>query len=235
MRSLLFLFLATSSLYAQQHEDTLFLRTAINNTAALYAQVIKGQTTLYNGSQYRRLPESDNGHPFFRSDDWEFGSVTYNGQYYENVPLLYDVLKDQIITESYNGSEMVLTKEKVSRFNLNDDIFITVHHPSLPKAGFYQLLYDGPSRALAKRQKGRREKISDRSIEVFFDTRDRFFIYKNGLYFQVRNKSGVLRVFGNKKTELKEFFKTNHVRFKADFARALKLAAEKYDALNVSE
>ncbi len=235
IRVFILILLAGHSLFAQPLADTT-VQTAIANTIRLYSQSIKGQTALYNGSQYKEPAESDNGHPFLGEDDWQFGSIVYHNQFYDNVPLLYDLTKDEIITEYYyNGNEMILVKEAVTKFEINDRIFVNIAHASLPKNGYYQLLYDGPSTVLVRRQKKIRETISFHALEVFFDERNRFFIYKNGVYFPIRNKSAILKILGDKKSALKKFVKTNKARFKTDFESALKLTAAHYDALNRPE
>lgn len=226
--------LSAASVQAQQHSDSTFLKAALENNIKRYGQVIGGQTLLNNGSQYRQPDQSnDEQHPFFEFDDWVYGKVTYDNQKYDNVPLLFDIYKEQVITENYyNASEMALVYEKLSAFNIGEHNFIKIDDETLPKPGFYELIYNGPSRVIAKKQKVMRETLSTREILIAFDNRFRYFIYKNGAYFQVRNRSSALKLFEDKKSSMKEHVKKYKMLFKTDFEKALKLTAAHYDALN---
>lgn len=219
---------------AQSHSDTLFLNIAITNNIQRYEQIIGGQTALNKGSQYKQPAQSeDEQHPFFESNDWVYGSVTYDHQKYDNVPLLFDITKDKVITENYyNASEMELVKEKVLQFTIGNHNFVKMDHPTLPKPGFYELLYNGPTSVVAKKQKVIRETITMQEIEISFDERFRYFIYRNGAFFQVRSKGSLLKLLGDKKSSMKEYVKPYKMLFKTDFETALKRAVAHYDSLN---
>jgi hypothetical protein len=234
MKRILFLsiFFNWHTLQAQQLPDTTFLSLARKNIVSNYKQSIQGQTGLYNGSEYKRDYGSDDEHRFFKNDDWTNGEVTYENHHYEDIPLLYDITIDRVITENfYNASEMILVYEKLSHFKIGNNVFVKLNDKSLPKPGFYEVLYDGPSRVLSKRIKVMREEIAMRNIYIHFDQKDKFYILKNGAYLQVRNRSSVLKVFEDKKAGLKEFVRTNKPLFKLDFAEAVKLTAAYYDTL----
>src|SRR5690349_5471588 len=85
-------FLDVSFSYCQEVSiDTTFLSKANKKSIALYEESIKHQSRLFNGSDYVvYLPEKEE-HPYFQMDDWVFGTVTYWGETYHNVPLLYDL------------------------------------------------------------------------------------------------------------------------------------------------
>jgi hypothetical protein len=234
MKRILFVsvFLCWHVLQAQQLPDTAFLSIARKNAISTYKQAIQGQTALYNGGDYKRSYESDDQHRFFKSDDWINGQVMYENHSYEDVPLLYDITIDRLITENfYNSNEMVLVYEKLSHFKIGNSFFVKLDDKSLPKPGFYEVLYNGPSRVLSKRIKVMREELSMQQINTFFDEKDRFYIFKNGAYLQVRNKSSVRKVFEDRKAGLKEFLRTNKSLFKIDFGEAVKLTAAYYDTL----
>lgn len=215
-----------------QTADTLFLEAAIKNNIKLYSRSIHGQTTLYNGSQYKQPVEAEDQHPFFISEDWLHGKLLYNRQKYDSVPLLYDITSDQVITENYyNGTEMVLVPEKINQFEIAGNTFINLRHRSLPKNGFYQLIYNGTSQVVARRQKIIREKIASRTIYYSFDEKSRYFIYKNNSYFPVRTKGSVLKIFKDEKPALETFINKNKINFKSSPETALREIANHYDKL----
>jgi hypothetical protein len=226
------LVLYCSWVQAQLQKDSLFLEAAIKNNILFYAKSIQGQTSLYNGGLYVPPRQTNDQHPFFESYDWVTGDVIFDSQLYENVPLLYDITSDRLITENYyNATEITLMEEKLSRFTIGDHTFVKLDHKTLPKAGFYELLYKGPSSVVARHQKIIRERIVDRSIEIDFNPKNRYFIFKNGAYFPVKGKATVLKIFEDEKPALKQFIRKSKIRFKANPEKALSLMAEKYDIL----
>jgi hypothetical protein len=220
-----------------QVTDTTFVEAAVKNVTRLYTHSIKGQTILYNGSEYREPEQTDEEHPFFESNDWVYGSVTYFGEKFDNVPLLYDICTQKVVTENYyNAQEVALVYEKLSQFSLSSHTFIKIRNESvknsLPASGFYELLYNGPSAVIAKRQKILNEKIIPPStIEIYYDERNRYFLFRNGSYFQVRNKGSVLKILEDEKRALRQFISRNKISFGRDPGPALQQIAREYDNL----
>lgn len=222
-----------SNILHAQTPDSLFLTTAKKNAIALYTQTLRGQTALYNGSQYKRVFDSDTEHRFYKSDDWINGIVTYQKLFYDNLPLMYDITQDRIITENiYNGSEMMLINEKLDGFIIGEDEFVKLNHKTLPEEGFFQLLYNGPSKVIAKHIKIRIEEITPQAVIVHYEEKHRYYVYRNDIYLQVKSRSAAIKLFADKKNELKSFTGSNRDLFREDFASALTLLAKAYDALN---
>lgn len=217
--------------YGQSPADTSFVSESINTSVATYTRVIHGQSYLYNGSAYRRPDQTGDEHPFFESDDWVYGSVRYNNQLFLNVPLLYDITSDKLITENINAAEIQLVYEKLSGFTIGQHKFSKIEAKSLPKNGFYEVLHDGPSQAVAWRQKIVRERIISLEIDIGFDGKDRYFVLKNGIYFPVRNKVSLLRIFADERNALKQFMGKNKLRYRKDPATVLRMVAAEYDSI----
>src|SRR5688500_18456578 len=91
--------------------DTIFLNQAIANAIRLYEKTLNTQSILYNGTQYVEPSQLDDHHPFFFTDDWTMSSVEYDGERFENVPVLYDLTNDKVISESHNGSQIELIRD----------------------------------------------------------------------------------------------------------------------------
>ncbi len=119
-----------------------------------------GQTNLYNGSEYREPRRTNNDqHPYFVSEDWLEGSVLYDGDWYEHVPLQYDITRDVVITEMYTKREpdgagrcqgrRLLIDGHMFRKLIRDTL------NALPETGFYDIYsMMGKTRVIA-RQTGR--------------------------------------------------------------------------------
>ncbi len=232
-----FLFLISFTwAFPQSGEDTTFLSAATQNSIQLYQQAIGGQAKLYNGSRYLAPDHTIDQHPYFFSDDWIMGDLFYDGEVFENVPLMYDIFNAQLITEHYSsGHPIQLIIEKLKHFSIAGHNFEKIENKSvggsLPQTDFYDILYPGETKVIARRQKFLREKIVSNTIERFFDDKSRFFIFKNRFFFQVKSKASVLKILGDKKQDLKKFMKKNHIRLKENRGLELKSLAQFYDTL----
>jgi hypothetical protein len=220
----------------QSRADTSFLNAARNNAVALYEQALRSQSRIYNGSKYVAPEHTLEQHPFFSSVDWLVGAAFYDGEYFENIALMYDLQTGALITEHLpSGHPIQLVREKVKYFSIGGHYFERIENDSvsnsLPRSGFYDILYQGETRVVARRQKLMREQIIASVIERSFDERTRHFLYKNGVYFPLKGKSSLLKVLADKKTELKRFIKQNRLRLSSDREVLFKSVAEFYDTL----
>jgi hypothetical protein len=231
------LFIYTYSFAQRPEPDTLFLTSAITNAKKLYVETINGQARLYNGSDYLEYKPVEAEHPYFTSDDWVLSTVEYAGEYFSNVPILYDINTDQVITEHYySNNKMVLTKELLSSFTFQNRLFVRLDKNSSKnftlKTGFYELLYNGQTKAYSRRTKDIQKRISADKYDVSFDEKTRYYIYKNESYYEVSSKASMLQLFSDKKHELKRLLKEDHIRFKTDKEKAIVAILKYYEGIN---
>src|SRR5580704_9297457 len=99
--SLFFLFISGMVCGQGTLPDTVFLARAKAYARSLYGKSIGDQAGLYNGVEYKEFPfrSKDEGHPFYLSDEWIGGDVNYDGEEYQGVSMLYDVITDKVIVE----------------------------------------------------------------------------------------------------------------------------------------
>lgn len=215
--------------------DTAFLSSAREYEVTLYNQFIHGQSRLYNGSEYRDFFSKNDEHPYFGVDDWTYGDIVYDEELYKNIPLFYDIYHDKVITEHLlNGAKLELISEKVQRFSFSGHTFVRLERDEAKVIGegFYDRLYDGPTKVYCRREKQLQHKIESNDIIARFDEKTRIYILRNGTYFPVKKKGSVLDVLSDRKQELKSFLKKNKISFKTDRERAIARLAEHYDSLN---
>ncbi len=222
--------------FPQAQTDTAFIALAKANTIQLHQEALGAQARLYNGSKYRDPVMTLEFHPFFISEDWITGSVFYDGEYFQDVSLLYDLLNGVLVTEHYpSGHPIRLVTEKIQYFSMAGHNFRHIENQSvqnsLPRTDFYDILYDGESRVVALRQKFRRDEVSTLEIVVTYDEKNRYFLQRNGVFFPVRSKASVLKLMGDKKQQLRKLLKEHHISFKDDRDLALKSVAKFYDEL----
>ncbi len=157
---------------AQSYDQKNDLYEAFDNTVG---EEVSG---LYNGIQYKNeyivLGEK---HQFFNVDKFVKGYIQYDSQNYYDVSFKYDLLNDDIIVSPENASGSLtfrLIKSKVSRFSLNERIFINTTKDSLKSTedvGFCEVLVCTDIICLYKKHiKKGSEKSKNGKIFFEFDT-----------------------------------------------------------------
>jgi len=209
--------------------DTLFRSVATASQEKVYLTRIRGQSQLYNGSDFDRYEPLKEEHPYLYSDDWMAGSVVYDGIRYENLSLQYDIRYDEVILEYFNGISIRLVKVKVQSFTLEQHTFVHLSDPQVGD-GYYELLYDGTTKVYAKHLKLFQETAADHKIERWFVEKTRYYVWSQGTYHTITSKKTLLGVFGDKKKELNQFASRNKLSFGKNKASFITRVAEQYDS-----
>lgn len=216
--------------------DTTFRQLAIKHRASIYQREFQVQSGLYNGSEYSQPFTTEEQHPFFIENDWTDGTIEFMGYVYHDVPILYDLTTDQLVTEiSFNGAAIVLPPQKVKRFSLSGHTFVRIHQDtskniSLPE-GFYGLLYEGPSRVLVRREKNQQRLIKSGVVTIYYEEKNRYYIFNKGKYFPLKGRSSIYAVLSNQKQTLKKYARENREAFRNNRESAYAALAEYYDKL----
>jgi len=210
--------------------DSSFLADAKKNSIQLYSKELSAQSHLYNGSAYSEYKSQNDENPYF-IDEWLDGSVEYDGDFYQNVPLLYDISKDKLVIDNqYSVSKIQLIKEKISRFTIKDHAFVQLTNKPVPN-GFYELAYDGASKVYVHYEKNLQSKSVDYSIQSLFEEKTTYYIFKDDRFISVKSKGSVIKVLGDKKTEVKKFIRDNQLTFKSNRIKDISRVVQFYDQL----
>jgi len=233
IRIFLFFFTFSAIGFAQAQNfksDSSFLADAKKNAIQLYSQSLSAQSHLYNGSAYTEYRSQNEENPYF-IDEWLDGTILYDGDLYQNVPLLYDISRDKLITDHrYTVNKIELINERIGYFIIKDHHFVQLEDKKLAK-GFYELAYDGPTKVYVRYQKALQSKRVDYSIENLFEDKTTYYILKDTRYIPVKSKGSVLNVLEDKKTELKKFIRDNHLSFNANRTKDITRLVQYYDQL----
>lgn len=219
----------SQSAFAQLSTDSSESTVAVN----LYYKSLGNQSPLYNGSEYI---ETDTilreGHVFFGVNNFEIGTIQFDGMLFRGVPILYDIVRDQVITLHYSQYyKLNLPAEKIDYFSLPGHLFVYLPPDSLNKIrpGFYEKLYDGKTQLLAKRIKKIKEEHSNEDIYDIIVQSTNLYIKKDGVYHIINDKRMLLDVLKNKKKELQQYLKKNNIKFKHNREPAIIRTLEYYD------
>jgi hypothetical protein len=233
---LLCLLLECQTALAQSTQaDSSIVGYAKKHATQLYNQQLASQLHLYNGVEYISGTEGYvKGHAFFNSDVFEEGAVTYDNITYTQVPLLYDIFKDELVIEhGSNAQKIKLHGEKVQRFSLGGHTFVriqadTLLNPSI-RSGFYDRLYTGEVGLYSRRVKIAQQ--ATRGVSKEFLSKNSYFIFKDHSLHPVKKKASVLKVLKDQKKAMQKFLKENKISYRQDPEYALVKLAEQYSHL----
>ena len=169
------------------------------------------------------------GHPFFESDQLSPGDIVYDGTLYKGIPMLYDLMADEVIIKAPENQYLVrLSRDKVPSFTLRGNEFFRAD-PDSTGQKYYQSIYNGRARVFARKRKQLTHiTTSERAIDRF-DEYDDYFILKDGEITRVSGKNSVLKAFREQRDELKKTISQEGLNFKRDPENFLKRCASIHD------
>lgn len=223
--------------------DTPYLQSTINKTISNYYINIGEQSRLYSGSEYQRYDRSIKGNALYPPEAQGLvqGNVNYDGVIYKNVPLLYDIYRDEVVTMLYNHFAMFsLASDRVYNFDIYGRHFIRLSADSIRSddesgisEGFYEQLYGGKSQVLAKRSKTIQNSTNQiATLETFFVATNDYYIRKGNSYYKIKKEGSLLKVLKDKKPALEKYIDDNNIKFGSNPEAAMARIAAYYDSLS---
>ncbi|MEO6851184.1 MAG: hypothetical protein ABI203_03995 [Mucilaginibacter sp.] len=229
--------------YAQSGIDSI----AKNQESKIYANVensfnaaLGPQSRLYNGINYEFYDRSILGSAYFMDATTENkGTVFYDGFSYRDINLYYDLNKDQVVTFLYKSMiKISLINDKVKSFDLLGHHFIFIRHdPTISNSvneGFYDDLYDGKIKILAKRSKIIQPdpQLGGKIVYFFTKTSTDYYLLKDGIYNSVNTKGEFMNIFKDRRKAINQFIKENKIKFKKEKEKSMVAIGAYYDHLD---
>jgi hypothetical protein len=189
----IFFNIAFCSITMAQHIaiDSSYSNSAIKSVAAFYDRSIGESRILFDGPEYKFASRDIDGDPFYVHDKMAPAVVDYDGITYQDVPAMYDIYKDQLISFNINTGYFSLISSKLKSFSLYNHTFIRLEEDTTIKSpirtGFYDKIYSGKTMVLAKRTKTLEFKHGFSGPGNEFDGHSSYFIKKDGNYYNVKS------------------------------------------------
>lgn len=199
---------------------------------AVYRTNVSAASPLYNGPEYFYNDQLLTDHAFLETPAFDKGSVTIDGVTFNDVPLAYDILRDELVTLSYSSDFKVkMLREKISGFTLRNRRFIAVKGSSIPE-GYYEVLYSGKTQVLARREK-RVKELTNAGRDVVYQVNsfNTYYILTSSGYERISDRASLLNVFADKRTELNSFLNSNRFSFPREMEEALIQSTRYYDQI----
>ncbi len=179
---------------------------------------IKGDAHLFTGKEFIKYSVNIKGHPFFETDQMQSGDIFYDGTLYENIPLLYDIVNQQVVINRYNGDERIqLLNAKLKYFIFDgkrfENIFSIEGRNENVSSTIYEIMSEGKASLLVKRIKNIKNGLKAEDPTSFVE-QDEYYVRNGKSLYAIENKSSVLIAFSDKKDLVKAFIRKNKFRFK---------------------
>jgi hypothetical protein len=233
--SLLVVFLHTMLFGQVPKSDSLVLSSSRYKAISNYDLKLNENSRLYNGIEFiNSFPlKGKKGFPYFLINNWQYGSIFYNGQLYEHVPLLFDTFQNRVIVDHPVSHEMIeLNTEGIKYFIIANKYFV---HLDTPFSGFYQQVYGGDTKIYTRHYKTVREKVDSETLIIEYIPKQKSYILKNGTYYLITSKRSALNVLKEHKSDLNKLLNQENISFKKNKDHALSRMGQYFDQLNTQK
>jgi hypothetical protein len=218
-------------------KDSADYQASIKNALSVYHHFLDNPSGLYNGGQYivyANIIKDD--HPYFKSDSMNKGNIMYDSVLYENIPMFYDIVKEQVvIDEPFRIYKLSLISEKVNAFTVLGHEFIRLEHDSLNHhaiaTGFYDRLYHGKINLFERERKQLQEVIVNQELFHIIVPENTFYIEIAGMFHPVNRKRSLLNLLKGHRRELQQFIRKNKLNYRRDKENTLVKVVKYYDGL----
>ena len=209
------------------------------NALAVYTNTVGVNQHIYNGVEYIDYDHRINGNPFFERNSFVKGSIVYDGVLYNDVQLIYDIWRDDVVIKNHNNLPLLLIKEKVTAFNIEGHQFIKITTDSATErsglSGLYDVLYNGSVKLFAKRRKLIDEKIISQTSESSFIQKNEYYILSDSVFYAVADRRSVLNALSDQKPALQKYMKQQKLKFRKNLEADLVKAVAYYGGINESK
>ncbi|NNC71215.1 MAG: hypothetical protein HKN90_10375, partial [Flavobacteriaceae bacterium] len=188
--------------------------TIVNSSAYEVFDHMVGHTNtgIFDGIEYfEKFPVRNDKYKFFKSSDFEKGSLIYDGNPFLNIELKYDVYDGNLLIRNSEvlGSPVTqLYKEKISSFYIAKHTFVHLRvatNKDEPLQGFFELLINDENLKLYKQHRKKMIKKTDDGVYYEFKDDPRYILYTNESFFKLKNENSMLTIFPEYKEQLKSF------------------------------
>ena len=187
-------------------------------------------SAIWNGPEYTGGDPTISGHPNFNSRSYQYGTVIYDGHRYDSLLLAYDIFIDQLVlvfSESGEFFTISPSKNKIELFTIGDHPFIQSAEVK-GEEGFFELLYDGKTQALAKRTKITTPFREGNFLYKYREV-DRYFVRYQGSYVEIGSKGSFLNLYKERKKDFKSYIRQYRLDFGSDPERFLSVMCNYID------
>ena len=209
--------------------------TAYSNIKAWYEKEIGGDSHLFTGKEYAPYKSGIQGTQFFISPQMQNSTIFYDGALYEDVPLLFDQVRQVVVINRYDDNTRIkLLSEKIKYFIISghrfENIILNQGNVEDLNSGFYDVIFNGRASALVSRIKKVEMTLNPEDPPKFTE-RDKIFIRNGNIFYPVDNAGSIIKALSDKKDLIRTFIRKNKFRFKKNTEEELVKTVAYYETL----
>jgi len=229
----IFCFMVACNVCAQERNQEMIIDDNIN----LYLKAVNNYAVIYTGKEEPIYNVRTTNHQYLNTLEFRIGEFSYNGRVYRDVFLRLNQDKEELIVMNPNRTLSIIVPKDRLDYAIIDSMYILFHKPEsangleMPE-GYYVRVYNGDHEVWKRETCFLNSVIKDNNLEYFFEKRLRMYIYKDGIYYPVKSKKSVLRLFDSEKKDIKRLIKRYSLSFKNEPERSIVNVISYIDKLN---
>jgi hypothetical protein len=206
-----------------------------------YSEKVEAQKELINGKEYESYYARSIFKPLLFPDKKRTATVFTRTRQYNNLTLQYDTFLDEVIytdatrTINFSFPQIALNKDIVEGFNLyfeDDSLKFRYLGPqdctkNKLKEGFYEVAYQGKSRYVIKHTSSFYVREGLNAYKYAPEN----YISTGEVFYRVKNKRSLLKLFGEKSGEIKKYIHLSRIRVTQADKNQLVSILKFYDSL----
>jgi len=205
-----------------------------------YHTYIAPEVGLFRGIQYIDYDFTvQKGQPFLGPDLVRAGSVWYGGMQYDHVPMLFDLVKEQLVVmDPFNVFKISLYMDLVDSFALDGHLYFRMKDSLAPptmRLGFWDRIYSGRLVLLKRERKSLNENImvSPDNVRFFILSSVSYYFQKGGVYRPVNDKKELFDALKDRRrSEIRRIMRRSGLDWRDNREQLLQLIAAWYDGVN---
>jgi hypothetical protein len=196
---------------------------------------VSTRSLIYNGVEHVGYFRGIKGTAYLETDQMVSASVKYDQLWYK-LPMLYDLLTDQVIIKHFDGLyNVALINDKIDQFFFNGRSFRNFRLDPFDEksiSGYHEELYSGNAISVfVKRKKILKEQSTAHGMEREFISINRFYLLIDSVFHPVKSKSDLLALMGDKKKAIASYIRKNKLKFSNGRELSILMASKKYDEI----
>ena len=208
---------------------------AASTYSTVIQQIHSDNQLLLNGRIWRNQYSNAFGDQFFLTNTFLKGSVTLNGQRFNNLNLKYDITNDELILSIESHPVISMNKEMVDSFTLifenrNYHIINAGTDSSNVLRGYVNVLYDGSTSLYVKYTKKIQPLAVDGRSDLFVQE-NRIYIGKGTEIVSITGKKKLLILLEDRKKEIRSFLKSSGIKLTRKYPDTFIPVLKYYDSI----
>lgn len=154
-------------------------------------------------------------HPYYLNRTWQTGTVSYRGEVFADVPMLYDIFEDILLVRQegrlkFLNQPMEIIKNQVEYFIISGSRF-EYFETSVDyfDKSYFEIMYRSENVEVLSKRLKKIEIVSNNASS--YENRHRFYIQLNDDYTQIFRNASVVRLYKEYRPQIKRYIRANKI------------------------